>query len=403
MAILNIANFPKIIPILRIAEKIWATDIYITEGSPVFFSAIREKGPATSFNQAQEILANLSSEEKSVIAKGFSVSDFEALLSEAQIGYLEDVKKDLDFSLNIVTAVKNEGKIDYKTIGLFRASLARASGRWILTLRRLFYSIPSPQAVNIPLDIPHKLLGLNTGLVIIAGPTGSGKSTTLASVLNLYNDPNVSKYPRVVVTIEKPVEYILRNRYSMFIQREIPTDVKSTIEGITTALRQNPNVIVVGEARTSEEIEATLMAAETGHLTYMTLHTSNVGESIKRIVGSFSGNDEQRIRNMLASQLKAIVVQRLAKSNPNGPLKGRPIPVFEFLFIDSNIKNIIADLIVNKKESEIQQKLEEGQFSKNGFPMNTYLASLINKGQITVEEAIKISYDPQGLRKMLLY
>jgi twitching motility protein PilT len=400
MAILNIVNFQQLVPIVYFAEKIWATDIYIFESSPVFFSSLREKGPAPAF---PEVYASLGKPEREILAKGFLRDDFERLLIEAGVNVGEGIKDDLDFSLQIVKSETDErGRTVYKPIGLFRASLARAMGKLVLTLRRLFHSIPEPREINIPPELPERILKLRDGLVIIAGPTGSGKSTTLASILNQYNNEKIAGYPRIVVTLEKPVEYILRRRYSAFIQREIPTDVPSVIKGITTALRENLDVIVVGEARTSEEIESTLMAAETGHLTFMTLHTNNVGESIKRIVGSFSGNDEKRIRLMLAAQLKMVIVQRLVKANPSHPdLKGKPIPVVEYLYVDDEIRYQVAHLIKEGKEDDIQKKLEEGSFGGKGISMNTYLARLLTKGFITQDEAFKVSYNPEGLKKIL--
>jgi twitching motility protein PilT len=399
MALVDLNNFRKFEPIIKFSEYVWATDIYVMEEKPVIFSSLKEKGVITAFREEYEkIKDKLTEEELWILKKGFVRADFEELLREVGIE-LNDKVKNADFSLILFDEKR-------KRLALFRANIGKALGNYVLTLRRLFHSVPPPPKLLVPNEVWSPVLNFNSGLVIIAGVTGSGKSTTLASILKQYNDPKLVKSPKVVITLEKPVEYILRSEYSTFIQREIPSDISSVIEGITNALRQNPDVIVVGEARTSEEIESTLIASETGHLTFMTLHTNSVGETIKRIVGSFSGNDEKRIRLMLASQLKMVIIQRLVKSKKDAnirgtPLNGRPVPVFEFLRIGDEIRQQFANLIREGKEDEIQKMLLEGRWGQFGANLNQSLAKYIEMGIIDTQEAFKVSYNIEHLKKLL--
>jgi len=382
-------------PILLYADNIFSTDIYLSEENPPFFSSLKDKGIAGANTFAKRIdhkrairdplgkFSNLEELANYINRKKITRADINSLLSLLGIKELGKGNFSVNFSI--------EFTLKEKPFALFRFNASLARGKIVLTGRRLFHAVLTPQNLGLPRELVPAITKHSSGLIIIAGPTGSGKSTTLASFLNLFNEPRMFR-PKVIVTIEKPIEYMFTPRYSLFIQREVGTDVDSFSSGIEDALRQNPDIIVVGEARTNEEIEQTLRAAETGHLTFVTLHTDNAINTIKRIAGVFSGNDEKRIRMMLASQIRAILVQRLVKG-----VDGKLLPAVEYMLFEGPKAQTFRQKIIEGKEGDLRHEIAIP--SQYTMSLNRYLANLWVEGKITKEEAFANAYDIEEVLK----
>jgi len=305
---------------------------------------------------------------------------------------IEDLKNDKKGKHFSIEFLIRTGKDRVEPLGLFRFVASIERGEVVLTGRRLFHSIPGPERLGLPIPLLTKIIKLRRGLVIIAGPTGSGKSTSLASILELYNNATYSD-PKIIVSIEKPIEYLHKNIYSFFLQKEVGTDIESFVEGVDTALRENPDVIVLGEVRTNEEIEQALRASETGHLVFITLHTDSAIDAIKRITTVFSGNDEKRIRAMLSSQIQIILVQRLAKSK-----EGRPVLVYEYLDFTEDKAKAWREQIFRGEEEKLRDVLMR---DPSNLSLQRHLAKLIKEGVITETDALAVAYDPSELYKYL--
>jgi len=225
------------------------------------------------------------------------------------------------------------------------------------------------------------------GFFLCVGPVGQGKSTTLAAMVNSINLTRADH----IVTIEDPIEYIYKEEKSLIDQREIGIDSESFQTALNAAFRQDVDVILVGEMRNAETIEAAVTAAETGHLVYSTLHTNDAAQTINRIVDSFPGNQQDQIRVQLASSLIGIFSQRLIPK-----IDGGLVPAYELLINNSAVSNLIRENRVHEIPSVIETGLEQGMID-----MNRSLARLVQNGIITVESAFMYSVNPKGLERLI--
>lgn len=254
-------------------------------------------------------------------------------------------------------------------------------------LRAIPNEIVSPQDLGMP-PIVSSLATLHRGLVLVTGPTGSGKSTTLASIVNLINE-NRSVH---IMTIEDPIEFLHRHKKSVVNQREVGTDTFSFNEALRHVLRQDPDVILVGEMRDLETIGAALTAAETGHLVFGTLHTQSAPQSIDRVIDVFPAHQQAQVRVQLGSSIQAVVSQQLL---PTMDGKGRTVAV-EVMIATAAIRNQIRD----GKVHQIPSVMQAG--SKHGMQtMDQALADLVRSGRITRELAFERCADPEGLKHLL--
>jgi len=226
------------------------------------------------------------------------------------------------------------------------------------------------------------------GLVIVTGPTGHGKSTTIAALIE-YINKNFSKH---VVTVEDPVEYVFKNQKSIISQREFGTDTLSFSRALRSALREDPDVVLVGEMRDLETFEATLTIAETGHLVFTTLHTNEAAQTPSRIVDTFPKNQQDQIRQQLANVLGGVVSQRLI---PRASGKGR-IVACEIMAANSAIKSLIREGKDHQIQSIIQTSAAEGMIT-----MDQVLADYVSRGEITLEEALQWTSDPRAFKQMV--
>lgn len=260
--------------------------------------------------------------------------------------------------------------------GRFRINLCQQRGRPRLVCRHIPEKIPSSQDLMLP-PIVEKLALTQRGLVLVTGATGSGKSTTLAAMI----DHITRKRSCHVVTIEDPIEFIFKDRKSIVTQREIGPDTPNFNGALKYALRQDPDVILVGEMRDEETILMALAAAETGHFVLSTLHTVDAGETINRILGVFSGNAQEQVRRQLSTVLTGVISQRLLKKIDG---QGR-IPALEVLISNRRVQETIAD---PKRSHNLNEIMEES----SAMGMQTFdqsLMFLFQKGHISKEEALE--------------
>ena len=237
----------------------------------------------------------------------------------------------------------------------FRINLHYQEGKIGLTARLVPKVIPRPEELGFD-EIIYKITHLRDGLILVTGPSGSGKSTTLACMINIINKERRSH----IITIEDPVEYLFTEEQSIIEQRELGYDTKDFASALKYALRQDPNVIMLGEMRDIETIFAALTAAETGHLVISTLHTSTAAETISRIVDVFPAHQQQQILNQLASTLRAVIAQQLLPKLGGGRVAAR-----EIMINNSAIANLVRRSQIGQIYSVIQTSQKEGMITMN--------------------------------------
>ena len=272
----------------------------------------------------------------------------------------------------------------------FRVSVFKAKSHIGLVLRRIPNDMIPLDAIGLP-DQIKELLYKPRGLILVTGPTGSGKTTTLTSMLNFINENRACH----IITIEDPIEYYHNHKKSMVTQREIGADVPSFAEAIRRALRQDPDVILVGEMRDLETMGAAITAAETGHLVFGTLHTTGAASTVDRIVGSFPTDQQGQVRMQLSVGLVAVISQLLI---PRIDRPGR-VGAFEIMVNTPSIASMIRDGNTHRIISDIQTGAKFGMQT-----LDSHLLSLYTSGIISYEEFISKSRDPdtqvQKLREM---
>jgi twitching motility protein PilT len=274
-----------------------------------------------------------------------------------------------------------------KDVGRVRMNVFRQRGTIGAALRCIPNEVPSFEKLGLP-PIVKDVAELPAGLVLVTGPTGSGKSTTLASIIDYIN----STRREHIITIEDPIEFLHRHKKSIVAQREVGSDTKSFATALKYILRQDPDVILVGEMRDLETISAALTIAETGHLVFATLHTPDAAQSINRIVDVFPAHQQTQVRAQLSFVIQAIFSQLLL---PKATGRGRVLAC-EVLIATPAIRNLIREGKVHQVYTIMQAGRQYGMQT-----MNMALADLYNRGLITYEDAITYSTDPEGLKQML--
>lgn len=282
----------------------------------------------------------------------------------------------------------DEGGVDFSyVIGQdecrFRVSLFKQRGRLSLVARRVNNFIPSFKELGLPESI-ESLCNFSEGLVILAGVTGSGKSTTIASMLDFIAE----REPLHILTIEDPIEFTFTDRKAYINQREIGLDVKDWHKALKDAVRQDPDVILVGELRDIETFEAAVHAAETGHLVFGTIHASTAATTINRILDLFPPDKHNAIRQALANNLKAIVAQKLLKG-----LKKPRVPTNEIMIVNPIVKKLISEGEDGKLPDAIRMCYNEGMvdFTEN-------LRQLVERGDADKQTALEFAPDPEKLK-----
>jgi twitching motility protein PilT len=268
----------------------------------------------------------------------------------------------------------------------FRVSVLKSKGNYGMVLRQIPNKMFGLREIGLP-DKVKELLFRPRGLIVVTGPTGSGKSTTLASMVNYINENREGH----IITIEDPIEYYHDHKRSIVTQREIGVDVPSFSEAIRRALRQDPDVILVGEMRDLETIEAAISAAETGHLVFATLHTNGAAKTIDRIVDAFPANMKDMIRTQLASSIQAVISQVLVKKIGGGRIAG-----FEIMINTTSIASLIRENKTFRINSDIQTGASLGMIT-----LDTHLMSLVNRELVAADEALEVAQDPVVMREKL--
>ena len=270
---------------------------------------------------------------------------------------------------------ENDLDIGYEIEGVrFRVNLHRQDRKVGMSARIIPSEVPTPEELAFDETI-LKLSELNDGLVLITGPTGCGKSTTIASMIEQINKTKKAH----IITIEDPIEFIFKDKKSLIEQREVGVDTKSFATALKYVLRQDPDIIFVGEMRDAETISTVLTAAETGHLVFSTLHTSNAAEAIERIVDVFDGNKQHQILVQLSSVLRGVVAQQLLPKKEGGRVAMR-----EILINTPAVANLIKENNINQIKSAIQTGIKDGMIT-----MEKALENLVDKNLITAETAEK--------------
>jgi twitching motility protein PilT len=340
--------------LLKMAVERGASDLHLKVGShPV----IRVDGLLMPMTEAKRLM------QEDTIAMAFSI-----LSARQKQKFKDNMEIDLAYSV--------------PGLGRFRCNIFQQRGAVGLVLRVIPTRIKKIRELMLP-PVIEKIAMEQRGLVLVTGTTGSGKSTTLAAMIDLVNTTRVEH----IMTIEDPIEFLHRDKKSIVNQRELEVDTKGFSQALRSALRQDPDVILVGEMRDYETIETALLAAETGHLVLSTLHTLDATETIHRIISVFPPHQQKQIRLQLASVLKAIVSMRLM---PRADGKGR-VPAVEVLVATG----FIRDCIENKeKTKQIKDAIESGtsQYGMQSFDQSLFF--LWKKGLITYEEALKRATNP---------
>lgn len=287
--------------------------------------------------------------------------------------------------------IKELGEVDfaYSQVGKCRCrvNVFNQRGTLAAALRMLTYDIPSPESLGLP-NVLVNLTSKRRGLILVTGVTGSGKSTTLASLIHHITQ----NYNRNIITLEDPIEYLHSHGQSMVVQREVGTDTNSYANALRAALRQDPDVILVGEMRDLETISIAITAAETGHLVFSTLHTTNAVNTIDRILDVFPPYQQSQIKVQLAGVIECIISQQLL---PKIGHKGR-VGAFEVLLANPAVRNLIRDSKAYQIPNVIQTCRKEGMIMMDDAVLEIY-----KKGMIDVETAISYCHDISSMKAKL--
>lgn len=288
--------------------------------------------------------------------------------------------------------VLEKGEVDFAYslpgLGRFRANVYKQRGTYAMAIRLLPFTIPDPFKLGIP-DCVIEMTNRKRGLVLVTGSTGSGKSTTLSALIDTINH----NYASHIITLEDPIEYLHRHDKSIVNQREMGIDTLSYANGLRAALRQDPDVILVGEMRDYETISTAITAAETGHLVFSTLHTNGVVNTIDRIIDVFPPNQQQQIRVQLATVLECVVSQQLIPTKDN---MGR-VAAFEVMLANLAIRNLIRESKTFQITSIIQTNKEIGMQTMDDAIFELYTLNKISK-----EMAINFAVNPANLARRLM-
>lgn len=287
--------------------------------------------------------------------------------------------------------IKTQGGADFafelKDRARFRVSVLRARGNYGMVLRQIPTNILSLEQIGLPEKV-KELLTRPRGLILVTGPTGSGKSTTLAAMIDWINQHTDGH----IITIEDPIEYYHTHKHCVVTQREVGIDVPDFAAAIRGALRQDPNVILVGEMRDLETIEAAVSAAETGHLVFATLHTTGAARTVDRIVDAFPAESKDQIRTQLASTVVAVISQVLCPR-----LGGGRVAAYEIMVNTPAIGALIRENKTFRINSDIQTGANLGMIL-----LDQKLLSLVNEGKISADEALIKSQMPEIMKEKLL-
>ncbi len=352
---------PSILELLRVMVERSASDLHVTTGSPPM---LRVDDQLLPLRRGLPVLTPADTQRLC----------YQILTEEQRARFERSCEIDLSFGV--------------KGLARFRANIFLQRGAVAGTFRAIPFKILPLEELGLP-PVVGEFVTKSRGLILVTGPTGSGKTTTLAAIIDKIN----AETRQHIVTIEDPIEYMHLNKNSLVNQREVGTDSATFKDALRNVLRQDPDVVLIGELRDQETVEAALSVSETGHLVLGTLHTNSAWQAIHRIVDMFPQQQQQQVRISLSFVLQGVVTQLLL---PRAGVPGR-IAAVEVLVPNSGIRSLIRD----DKVHQIYSLMQVGQAQSGMQTMNQSLATLVARRQITLEEAQGRSNDPIELVQLL--
>ena len=346
--------------LLREAKDLGGSDVFVLPGSPV---EVKSNGK----------LVSLSGDRISLQEIGTLIDRAYELANRNKRNLDRDGDDDFSFSI--------------REVSRFRCNVYRQRGSLAAVFRIVAFGLPSPEERHIP-DAVMRLADLRSGMVLVTGPAGSGKSTTLACILDRINHSRSGH----IITIEDPIEYLHRHDKCLVSQREVPEDATTFARAIRAALREAPDVIMLGEMRDIETISTAITAAETGHLLFSTLHTLGAAKTIDRVIDAFSAEQQNQIRTQLSMVLRAVVSQRLVASSDGGLY-----PVFEVMTVTPAIQNLIRE----GKTHQIDNAIVGG--GSDMLSMDNELARLARENKIPKETARAYALHPETMERQMRF
>lgn len=350
---------PTIEEMLRAAKEAGASDLHITVGVP---PKIRVNGQLITMDYGKML-------------PGDTNALLDQIMNEKQRAKFEEAgEHDMSFSI--------------PNLGRYRVNAYKQRGSVAIALRLVGTQVPSAESLGIPPSVID-LYQRKRGLVLVTGPTGSGKSTTLAAIIDKINNNREAH----VITLEDPIEYLHQHKLSMVNQREIGLDSQSYASALRAALREDPDVILVGEMRDFETISVAITAAETGHLVLSTLHTIGAASTVDRVIDVFPPHQQQQVRVQFANVLEAVISQQLI---PNADGTGR-VAAFEVLHANHAVRNLIREGKSHQLMTVMQTNRKLGMIA-----MDEAIMQLYREQKITKEQAIQFAQDPDTMANRLM-
>lgn len=334
-----------------------ASDLHLVAGTP---PSLRINGSIEFMDQKP-----LSADDVEEIVNG--------LLTAAQIARLNE-EREVEFSYS------------HNNIGRFRAAVFHERGNICAAFRIVPIKVKSVYDLRLP-NVVHELARRTSGLILIAGATGQGKTTTMNAIIDLINSERRAR----IITIEDPIEFVHQHRRSVILQREVDDDTRSFNRALIAALRQDPNIICVGEMRDLETISTALTAAETGHLVISTLHTQSASQTVNRIIDVFPGHQQNQVRLQLANTLQGVLCQKLL---PNAAGDGRVL-AYEIMIANQAIRHLIREGRIEQIHNVLVTGRDEGM-----IPLDHCLRTQYEQGLITYDVALSASLDPNSFKDL---
>jgi twitching motility protein PilT len=339
--------------ILKLAVEGGASDVHVKIGTPIIFRINR---------QLIAIEAPVPTEE-----------------------WMNNVVKNIT-PPHLTKKLEEEREVDFSYLepgtGRFRTNLFQQRGQFCLAMRFVKMNVPSFEELGLK-EILKRIAESPRGIVLVAGSTGSGKSTTLAAMIEHIN----AMFRKHIVTMEDPIEFVFEDNQSVIEQREVGLDTLSFEHALKHVLRQDPDIIMIGEMRDSTSFTAAMSAADTGHLVLSTLHTTNASQSIGRIMDFFKAEEREQIRRQLAGTLQAVICQRMI-----GTTSGSMTPALEILINTGTVKKLIEENRLDKLPAAIETGTEDGMMT-----FNQSLFELVKAGKVSQKEALAKASNPQAL------
>lgn len=287
---------------------------------------------------------------------------------------------------HLKTRLEQEREIDFSYfvpgVGRFRTNLFQQRGHWCLAMRYVKTKVPKFEELGL-LDEVRRIAESPRGIVLVAGTTGCGKSTTLAAIIEHIN----ANFKKHIITLEDPIEYVFEDNQCVIEQREVGLDTLSFEHALKHVLRQDPDIIMIGEMRDATSFTAAMSAADTGHLVLSTVHTTNAAQSVSRILDFFKAEEREQIRRQLANTLQAVICQRMVTTLSNGMA-----PALEIMISTPTIKKLIEENRLDKLPAAIETGTEDGMIN-----FNQALYNLFKEGLVSEREALSKATNPQAL------